>query len=204
MVDTSYTIRTKSSGEVRFSYNAGEPNNWTRGETASFAFELIGDDTLTADLTVQDGETIEYGSLTIQSGVTLTIESGGTVEATRIINNGTIVNNGTLINDFGTIESFNTFADYAGSYATQTMLNSTVKYRNQLPDDEPIDSLIWGIEPSQDLQDKNVIGVWGIVDAIQNNRNQALTTKRYQVDVTVLAPYSDYGSISDVEDDLVI
>lgn len=204
MVDTSYNIRTKSSGELQIPFNTGSPNNWTRGETATFTFEFEAEQTFASDYTVPAGETQTFESLYVPEGVTLTIESGATVEVDSIIVDGTVTGDGQLITDSGMLTDLVEYAEWGGSWSTMTMLNNVVKYRTQIPSSAGIDSLVWGIEPNQDLQDRNVVGVWGLVESINNERNQPLTTNRYSVDVTVLAPLDEYATISDVESDLVI
>lgn len=205
MARTYYDIRTKSNGTISVPFNTGDPNNWTRGESASFTFELP---TFDGDLTVSGTYTVSgvesYGSITVESGATLTIPSGTVLQGETLTNNGTIDQDGTLTINDATTETLNKYVEWAGSWATMEMLNNVVKYRTQLPDAEPVDSLVWGIEPNSDLQGENVVGVWGLVESIDNQRNQPLTTNRYQIDVTVLAPLDEYADIDAVESDLVI
>lgn len=206
MTNTSYKVVTKSGGEFFVPYNTADPNNWTRGETATFEIEFP---TFHDDLVVSDSYTVggveAYDSITVESGGTLTILDGAILQTRAIDNNGTIDNNGSLINngeDFAA--KFNDYVDFAGKYATNDMLNGVTKYRTQIPSSASIASLAWGIEPNQSLQDDNIVGVWGLVDAIQNARNRMPTINRYQVDVLVLAEYSEYSDHSALETDLKI
>lgn len=146
MPDTSYAIETESNGTLTAEFNAGDPNNWTTGGSASFTFELD-----TTDQTVVEE-----------------------------------------------------FAQWAGSFTTMEMLDNTVKFRDQLPSSATIDSCVLGINPSSDLDNDNIVGVWGLVESIDNQRNQPLTTNRYQFSLTVLAPYSEYADHTAVSNDLEI
>jgi hypothetical protein len=145
-----------------------------------------------------------YDVVTVEDGATLTVPEGSLLQATEVTGPGTVTGEGAIQITGDLDAAFNEYAEWAGSYATLEMLNSQVKYRIQIPDDAGIDSLVWGITPNTELADRNVVGVWGLVENIQNERNQALSINRYAVDVTVLAPINDYATISDVETDLVI
>jgi len=204
MTDPSFDLITKSSGALQLPYNVANPTIWTRGQTATFTFEF-GDSVTTqfnSDYTIQGTES--FGTVIVPSGVTLTIPSGTTLNVDSIVVNGTLDEQGTLNSANGSLFSLNEFVEWGGSYTTQTMLNSVEKYRLQIPDSVGIDSLVVGVEPSQELQDRGIVGVWGLVDRVRNERNQALTTNRYGVEITVLAPIDEYATVSDVETDLLI
>lgn len=205
MTDTSYTIQTESFPDIVVPYANSDPNNWTRGESASFTFEFP---TFHNSLTVSDSYTSSgeeyYDLVTVEAGATLTIPAGSIVYANDADIQGTLTGDGLLSLKYDFAAAFNNFAEWAGSWATMETLNNVVKYRTQLPSDAGVESLVWGIEPAQDLQTRNVVGVWGLVENIDNQRNQPLSTNRYQVDVTVLAPFDEYATINDVETDLVI
>lgn len=98
---------------------------------------------------------------------------------------------------------FEDYARHAGNYSTLDTLANDQKYTEQF-ESAVVDSLLWGIQPSTDLQSKNVVGVWGLVDSVTNERPQSLSTNRYSVDVFVLAPYSQYMDHAAVESDLLI
>lgn len=202
---TDYTIKTSGYADFAVKYNTGDINNWTRNETATFTFEFP---TFHENLTVSDaytaGEVEGYTTVTVEAGATLTIPDGHVVYAQTADIQGTVTGGGLLSLQGDFASAFNEFHEWAGSWATMEMLNSVVKYRTQIPDTAGIDSLVWGIEPNPELQDRNVVGVWGLVESINNERNQPLTTNRYSVDVTVLAPLDEYADIDAVESDLVI
>lgn len=206
MAQIYYDIRTSSSGVFTVPWNTAAPNGWTVGETATFTFEFPD---FSEDLTVTDTYVVSgvesYGTITVQAGATLTIPSGTVLQGTTLDTDGTINQDGTLtINGSLTNTTFTQFVEWAGSYTTLEMLDNSVKYRMQLPTDAGVESLLWGITPNSDLTDRNVVGVWGLVESIQNERNQALSTNRYTVEVTVLAELSEYATAGAVETDLVI
>jgi hypothetical protein len=204
MANPRYRLQTKSNGQLPVEYNTADPTTWTRGQTATFEFELGGQNSVTfdADYTVSDGET--YDSVTVPSGTTLTIPDGATLFVNTIVINGDLVIDGELVTGTGAFQNLSEFVEWAGNYTTQTMLNGVRKYREQIPDTIGIDTLVVGVTPSEELQANDVVGVWGLIDQISNQRNQPLTTDRYQVDVTVLAPLDEYNSVTDVESDLLI
>lgn len=205
MADTTFTIHTKSNGTYELPYATSDPNNWTVGEPATFTFEFPD---FNGELVVSDSYTAGteeyYDTVTVESGATLTIPSGSVIFANSADIQGTLTGGGTLslANDFAA--AFTNFAEWAGSWTTLEMLSSELKYRIQIPGDAGIDSLVWGIEPNQTLQGRGLVGVWGLVESISNERNKALTTNRYTVEVTVLAPIDEYATIGDVETDLVV
>jgi len=202
---TQYTIHTKSNGELHIPFNTGDPNNWTRGERHSFTFEFpafLDSLTVSEDYTI--GSVEGYTSVTVESEATLTIKPGGVLHATAIENNGEIDNNGLIANDDTTDRLLDVWMEYAGSYTTQTTLNNTERYTLQIPTNLVIDTLVVGIEPSQELKDNGVVGIWGLIDRVQNNRNAPLTTNRYQLSVYGLAPFDEYADVSAVENDLEI
>lgn len=199
---TSYDLVTASSGTIQVPYATSSPGVWTRGQTATYTFEFPRTYTFPSDYTVSGTES--YENVVIPAGVTVTIPSGATLNVDSIIVNGTLTNNGTLNTASGMLADFNEFVEWAGSYTTLEMLNGVERYRVQIPASAGIESLVVGIEPNQDLQDRDVVGVWGLVDSITNERNQALSTNRYSVDVNVLAPYGEYADVSSVETDLLV
>jgi hypothetical protein len=201
-MDTSYNIQTKSNGEIQIPFNTASVNGWTVGETASFTFEFEATQTLTEDYTVPAGETQSFEILFVPEGVTLTVD--GTLNVEQLLDGGTVTGSGGINTGSGYLTALTDYVQWAGSWTTLEMLNSVVKYRMQFPDSAAIDSLVWGVTPNTDLADRNVVGVWGLVENIQNERNQALSINRYTVDVTVLAPIDDYADIDAVETDLVI
>lgn len=64
--------------------------------------------------------------------------------------------------------------------------------------------MLLGIEPSSDLKNKEVEGIWGLVDSIEDVRNPSLNTFRFALNIFVLGQYSDYADVSDVETNLEV
>lgn len=205
MTATHYIINTKDFDEIVAKFNTAGINNWQIGETSRFTFELpdfAANKTFSSDHTVVDVE--GYNDVTIESGVTVTVASGAILQADTITVNGTLVNNGTVYTTSGTANALVDYIEWAGSYSTVETLDNSIRYKTQLPSNAGISSLVWGIEPADNLQNKDVQGVWALVEGVQNTRNQPLTTNRYTFDLRVLDTFSSYSSLSDVENSLLI
>lgn len=203
--DTSYTIKTKDNASIVSEYNTGNPNIWTVGSTISFEFHLPrfeNDLTVSSSYTVSDLE--NYDVVTVENGATLTINSGATLQANQLVNNGTVDNNGSLIVNSDTFGAIIDYHKHAGSFATVELQNNKINYKSQLPSSANISSLLWGIEPADSLQSSNIEGVWGLLESLDNNRNPQLTTDIFSAEILVLATFSEYASVSDVETDLQI
>jgi hypothetical protein len=178
---------------------------WTRGETTTYTFEFPA---FNSDLVVSSDYTVSgvegYDTVTVESGATLTIESGAILQTTELTDTGTVTVDGTLsINSlYGDLPG--EYAEWAGSFTSMEMLDNVERYRVQLPDSLTIDSLLWGIQPSQSIRDRGQPGVWGLVDSVSNERPQSLSTNRFSVDVFVLGRYNDFADVSDVETNLLV
>lgn len=206
MTDLTFGIETKSNDTIRAEFATDFNDSITRGESVTFDFWLVGaDETLTvsSDTTATDQDI--WASITVEAGVTYTVPSGATVYTGEITVDGTLDVQGTLVINGGTTDGFNTlyqYSEWAGSFARFESLNSIEKYRNQLPTSEPVDSLVFGIDPSSDLDGKDITGIWGLVNSLTDLRDNPLTTNRLRIELIVLAEYSDYVSHADLEDDL--
>lgn len=199
-----FTLHTKLK-DITVAYVSSEPVAGTRGDTVSYVVELDPPPAtvIDSDATITSSETKSYPALTVD-GATLTID--GEVEASNVevINGGEIVVNGTLRITSGTRDVLNEFIEWAGSFATLETLRNQVRYRSQLPPEAGIESLVVGIEPPQALQDRNIVGVWGLIDSIEDQRDRTLSTNRYRLTIRVLAPYTAYQDIADLEENLKI
>lgn len=208
-MSTEYIITTKSQ-KYQATFAATDPeslNNRTRGDTATF------------DLQVDDPE------LVVQSGETYTVESGTTeiyenadIDGTLVIdgelivygtvdNDGTITTNGTFTINSGTANTLENLLDFdrhAGSYALRTTLNNTAKYKQQLPTKSNVDSLVIALEPAQSLQDEDIVGKWGLISNVTDNRTRALTNPIITVEIDILADLSEYSDHTAIENDLEI
>lgn len=200
----TYTLHTKNNGSILSRGDLGDPKTPQVGDTLQFDF-LIPEHS--QNLTVEDSYTVGgvegYGTITVESGATLTIN--GTLQGEKLVNNGTVDNNGTLIIDGGDTQGvINAFIEWAGQYNTLTMVNGVRKYSDRTPTSAAVDTLLIGIEPDTALQNQEVNGVWGLVESFEDARDAPLAQGRYSVSVFVLGEYGDYTDHSAVETELLI
>lgn len=190
MPGTSFEIRTRDNGTVTAQYATNDPsdlNNATHGETVTFEFEV-------------------FGGLLVESGVTETITTYREVEQSNVTGGTVNVSGGTL-NVTGTSDAFRTlqqFDIHAGSYSILETLNNEQRYRLQIPSSAEVGTLLVKITPTQDLQEKSIYGVYGLVDNVSDARNQPLTTNRLRMELTVLARGDEYSTLTDAETALEI
>jgi hypothetical protein len=191
--------------DITVAFVTSDPVLPTRGETLSYVVELDPPPrtVIDSDTTVAASDTKSFPGL-IVDGATLTID--GAVEASdvEVVNGGEIIVNGTLRITTGPRDALNELGEWAGSYATLETVDNVVRYRSQLPPEAGIESLLVGVEPPDDLQDRNVVGAWGLVDAVEDQRGTTFSTNRYRLTIRVLAPYPAFQDIEDVETDLKI
>jgi hypothetical protein len=181
---TLWRIHTKSNGSLTAKAATNGPadlNRPTRGETAAWTFRLASE------------------ALVVPSGETYTVESGTEEVYSSADIDGTLNVDGTLTLTEGQFDTLRQLADHAGSFATVQTLNNTQNYREQIPSDASVDSIVVGIEPAQALKDRNVDGVWGIVSNGTDARSAALSRNLFQLEVQVLAEYSEYADHSAIE-----
>ncbi|UBF23385.1 hypothetical protein HATV-3_gp35 [Haloarcula tailed virus 3] len=201
----SYDILTASETiKVPFvTTDWNQSNQRTRGETATIEVNIpnSSDDLVVdADETIASDEVVQHNDVTIQSGVTLTVN--GELYANTIRVNGDLVVNGTVTTYGSIIELLNDFDNYAGSVATQEMLDGTIKYKEQLPVGAPVNSLLIGIKPSDDIRSQGVAALWGLVTDVVDTRPRALSINRFEIEVTVVSTFDEYATRSDVTSNL--
>jgi len=197
MVDPSWTIYTQD-GRLFPDYATGDLHNLTDGETSTFVF---GFDDLTPGVTSE---------LLVESGETYTIESG----ETEVYETSTVEDGGTRIVEDGgelVITGEDTQADLiealdqeAGNYVPYTTIQNEHEYRVKLPQDAEITDLIVGVEPNDELQTREVTGIYGVVASMTDNRNSSLTNYQYEMTVLKLADYDEYSDINDAVADLKV
>lgn len=207
---TSFRLYTEDGLTVgEFAVNSvAEVNEQTRGDTATLEIEFP-----------------QEFDLTVESGTTITIPSGESRAYGDITVNGTLISNGALfansitVNDGGLYQSdgddtieenlvqdytlFQTLAEFAGKYETEESQNATVKYREFI-DTTAINSLVIGVEPSSNLQTKNITGIWGLLNDVSDARNQSLSTTRLTLEVDILAAFDEYSEVTDVQTTLEV
>jgi len=206
---TQYVVKT-ADVTLKAQHVQSDPssiNNRTRGETATFDLLIEDLETLSVangdTYTVESGQTEVYGSVDVDG--TLTINGTLVVRGT-FDNDGTVDNNGTL-RVLGSVNRFRDLLAYdrhAGSYTFTATLNNTQKFKQRLPTSPNISSLVIGLEPSNDLETRNVAGKWGLIRNVTDSRTRALTNPVITLEIDILADYSEYSDITSVQNDLEI
>jgi hypothetical protein len=201
-----YKIHTKSQGTITAEANLDSPNAQVVGQTDRYEFWLQSyyDSKLyQEETTITSSETVSYGEIIVESGVTLTVN--GTIKTHNLTVNGDVIVNGTIIvieDGDNELSKLLKYAEWAGKYDTKKMLNGTLKYSDRIPSAEVLESLVVGIEPATELQNKDVKGVWGLIDSIEDNRNAVLTPNRIIISLTNLGEFEDYKNVEDIENTL--
>lgn len=159
----------------------------------------VVDTVLSKTIALETAET--YDEVTVAADTKLVVD--GILQAKKITVDGEIEVNGTIrtIADRG-FELLRQFDDYGGKYATIETLSSKTAYKDQRPNDHPIKTQAVGIEPSPKLKERNVIGLWALIDGVEDVRPRALSDTRVAVDVTILAEYGEYNNHSELEAEL--
>jgi len=93
---------------------------------------------------------------------------------------------------------------HAGSFSTTGSLPNTQHYREFLPSSASINTLVVGLEPNTELSNAGITGVWGLISAVTDNRTPATTNPSVELEIQVLADYTDYADIVSVESDLEV
>lgn len=203
MVDVSWEIHTKNRGTLQISGVTGDLNSITQGEQTSFQFRTVGDSPADGsyDLLVLSDESYTVGANTIEEYTQVTVRENGSL---------TVEEDGELIvSDGENLPSgkeawrrIKEHTKHAGTYSINETLNDTQKYNERVPTDAKAESIVIGVEPSDSLKNKDVTGVWGIIDSGTDERNNPLTNYEFSVQVTILAEYADYADHDAVEADL--
>jgi len=186
--NTLWKIETVSNGTITARYGTEDLHNMTDGQTSRFLFNFPS-----------KGE-----NLVVPSGETYTVESATEEIYYSADIDGTLNVNGTLTLTAGTFEQLQEYEQEADNFVRHTTESNNHKYTLQLPSNSSIDSLLVGIQPSQDLQDKNVEGLWGLITGGTDNRNNALTNYDYELEVWKLADYNEYSDTTAVANDLEV
>lgn len=180
-------------------------NQIARGESVEITLRDVD-----LQLIVGDGETVviddtqEINRVKINSGGTLTVD--GTLRADELGNQGTLNVNGTLTvsESVGVeLEGIRQYREYAGNATLTETIDGTQRFSETI-DTGALDSLVIGIEPNSDLKNRGIPGVWGVVDSVSDSRNRQFSTNAITLSLKVLAPYSEYNTVSGVTNDLRI
>jgi len=204
---TKYSVETQSNGNFDVEFNTADLHSLTRGDTTTFEFSFPhpSDDLIIRSgetTTISQGQTELFDEIIVELNGELIID--GEAQANLVTNDGTITVNGELRIIPDVVGILRQFEDYAGSYVEQTTVNGVVRYHEQLPARAEVDSLVVSIRPSQFLRDRNVTGIWCIVDNITDTRPLALSTSRFRLDVTVLAEFGQFDDHTDINNNLAL
>jgi len=173
--------------------------------------DIVVNGTLTGDgqLNVFDGlnemviDGIEfYDTVIIANRNTLTVT--GELYAREITNNGILNNDGGVVTLQDAFSDLRDYEQFAGKYVLSETLNSTQRYKERLPTTAPISSLLVGIQPAQELQDRDLPAIWGLINNVDDSRPQPLTVNRLVLDVDVLATTDDYSDFETTAQNLEI
>lgn len=186
-----------------------EINAANRGENISYELlntltklTVASGETLTIDL----GETQRHTRVTIEDNATLVVN--GTLQCDELVVQGTLDNNGTVeVSDKYDFEyaEIEPYATFAGKYSLQETRDTTQKIFSNVPDDASIDTLIVGVEPSQELQNGDIRPYWCAVDNVTDSRNTALSDgPRITIELTMLARFSEYSDFATAKQNLEI
>jgi len=183
-----------------------EINRLTRGETATLQL-LDPSDTLLVEtggtVTISQGDTESYDFVEVESGGTLDVD--GTLNINeRLINNGTVDNDGTINIQDGEQTDVTEYARYAGKYTVSETLGGEQKYRERLPSDSSVSSLLVKFEPKESLQNRQIPGVFGLIDGVTDTRGPALSQNEFEVTVRILATTQEYNTLTDVQNELEV
>jgi len=209
-----YKIHTDKYGTLYAEWvesDISELNNRTRGGTATFNLHVPQE-----DLVVKSGETESIPSgafvvtqdLIVESNATLTVDGTLIVHGTsNVKTNGTIDGTGTIDVLGGPADPQATLLSYdrhAGSYTLNETLGNVQKFKERLPANPNINSLVVGLEPATDLQNREIAGKWGLMGNITDNRTRPLTNPVVSVEIDILADYAEYSDVTAVQNDLEI
>jgi len=214
MSDVYYQIHTESNGVLIGQWAETDPeqlNNRTRGSTATFDLHVPTDsDDLTVasgtSQTIPAGETRIVRNLVVESNATLTVNGLLIVQGTsNVEETGQIDGTGTIDILSGSADVIDTLLSYdrhAGSYTLSGTLNNTQRYKERLPANPNVESLVVGLEPASGL--RNIAGKWGLISNVSDNRTRPLTNPLISLEIDILADYAEYSTITDLQTDLEI
>lgn len=187
MSDVTFTIHTKYNGQLTATSLTSDWPTVTRSETQTLRFWFNNPD-------VRD-------SLVIEDGESHTIPSGESETYRRLVieDGGSLTVDGDLTIEAGGLWTLLQYLDYAGAVATGEDGAHVPWYRSQLDSRADVGSLVLGIEPSSDIEDRSVTGLWGVVTGGRDVRNSTLTNWQLELEVFVLAEYREHSDRAAME-----
>lgn len=175
MPNINWTVHTASNTTIEPEAITGDWADLTRGRRTRFRFWFDADTSVSTTATYG---TSVYGD-TVYGNVSQTLEDQYT--------------------EWLTLQDY---LDYADAAAYGTGINHRPWYHEQLPADATVGSLVVGIEPTQDLDDRGVTGVWGLITGGDDRRNSTLTNWLIELELFVLAEYGDFADHNDIDNEL--
>jgi len=189
-----------------------EVNNRTHGSQLRVDLQVSALDVLI----VSDDNTHTVAEDTTEIYTDVIVESNGILNVDgELIVYGNVTNNGTInISATGTLtitdKAVEPFADivafdrHAGSYSINNTLNNQQRYRERLPANPNISSLVVGIEPNKSIQTEDITGVWGLIGNISDARNRPLSDSLIRVEIDILAAFAEYSDVTNVKTNLEV
>ena len=207
-----YKLHTKSNGTLTANHVESPPSNLnttTHGGSTTITCHFSGGPS-GEELTIPSGDTYTIPAGTTEQYASVTVAGVLVVEGTLLVDwSVTTESTGTITQtDTGTITQTAAVGDrevlmgydrHAGSYTINGTLNNQQRYRLTIPDNANINSLLIGVEPSEELKNRGIRGFWGLLRNVVDGRTPALTHPVIELEVDILAAFSEYADISSVE-----
>lgn len=189
MPDTSFTITERDGSTHTADALTGDWYDLARTTTTRLAFYFERSPPADTELHVESGETH-------------TVAAGTTEQYQRVVTDGTVTVDGTLTVTETGFNALRDYLDFAGTTVIRTPVNHQPWYHEDLPGDARVPSQVLKIEPSTDLQNAGVVGVWAIVTGGADRRNSALTRRVLELEFRPVAEASEYADFAALEADL--
>lgn len=192
MTDVTYEIQTDGLGTLTAEKGVTNVQNITVGETTTLELrqvEVAVDSdvlTVTSAITIPGDE--EFTQVNVSGGSLDTL--GGTVNVTNSAQSGHM--------------RLRQLTQYAGAYSLTETLDTTVRFRQQLPSGLPFNSLVIKATPSQDIQDRGMEAFYGILSSGSDERPLPLNRYPFTLELDVLALGDDYSDIAELKNNLEI
>jgi len=94
------------------------------------------------------------------------------------------------------------YCRYAGRAATNQTIDGTVKYRERLPDDATVPSIVVALKPSGYLSARQTPGLWVLLDSYDDPTDNIPDIARIEAEVTFLATTHQYPTKTALEAEL--
>jgi len=174
-VNTTWTFETARDLIVLPGELSNYPNT-TTGEEITFEFYLKGD--------LQDSDAFEAtgGTASGLTGFTASGLTGATA--------GSQTYNNRFSDAVGAYNRLKEYSKYAGYASTNTTLASAYFSENTDFADTPVDSLVCGIYPNDEIDEAR--GVWGVLTSVDDTTEIFGAIARLDLTIFVLGEYDEY------------